>query len=68
MKTDPMTEQEFSQSMDSLIEKGLVEVGVNEHGEVGFIPTPLGREIFAQLSQEEAHGNSTDGSANARTQ
>jgi hypothetical protein len=67
---EAMTEQEFTASMNSLMEKGLVTIGVNGDGELGFIPTPLCQEIFGELVKEEAaNGDTTNGSAaNAGTQ
>lgn len=54
MRTDhlePMSDEEFKQVMDGLIEKGIVTVGRNKQGELGFVVTALGMAAFREAEQ-----------------
>lgn len=48
----PMSDEEFKQVMDGLIEKGIVTVGRNKQGELGFVITVFGMAMLGQQAEQ----------------
>jgi hypothetical protein len=47
-----MTEEEFMESLDSLLERGLIEGRLDDDGEMRYFLTPLGQSVVASMNNK----------------